>query len=409
MDQVPESESSDSFHLFLSGTNFLLDEKATLYQGPRHSAGKAEIDFGGSVEDVKTRVAKINSLYRAGNEFGSHTVGHFNGGVEKENWSESEWAREFKSYNFLLDNVGKNNNLRGVKFDFTATDIKGFRAPYLSTSLELDPALNQFHFVYDTSRTSGPSEWPIKVNSIWRFKLASIPVEGYPDPGILSMDFNFYHSQADEHDDPPNYVRFRKEMLDAYINYFKSNYEGNRAPIHIGHHFYDYEGGIYKEALMAFARAVCTITEVKCVTYSELAGFLEKQDQATLEAYQRGDFEKIKLSALDLGSSFSDSPPLIAVEVKDRRHVQAVLIGDDQIKYKSGKFEWSLGTSKKHVGSTFAVSNLTTGRKTPVTVSFRDSKGNVLWRDTFSLSITDGSVALVEPRPELIFPQGPGK
>ena len=43
-------------------------------------------------------------------------------------------------------------------------------------------------------------------------------------------------------------------MLDTYLDYFNANYTGNRAPLHIGHHFTDYQRGAYREALKTFAR-----------------------------------------------------------------------------------------------------------------------------------------------------------
>jgi hypothetical protein len=79
-------------------------------------------------------------------------------------------------------------------------------------------------------------------------------------------------------------------MLQTYLNYFKSNYTGNRAPLNIGHHFFDYQDGAYKEALEAFARAVCGLPEVRCVTYTQLADFMDQQPSATLEAFRKGDF-----------------------------------------------------------------------------------------------------------------------
>src|SRR5262245_63104570 len=48
----------------------------------------------------------------------------------------------------------------------------------------------------------------------------------------------------------------REQTLQTYLQYFKSNYAGNRAPLHIGHHFMNYAGGAYNEALKSSARAV---------------------------------------------------------------------------------------------------------------------------------------------------------
>src|SRR2546430_11174935 len=44
------------FTFFVSGVNFLTEAKSVLYQGPHHQPGQANIDFGGSVQDVTRRV-----------------------------------------------------------------------------------------------------------------------------------------------------------------------------------------------------------------------------------------------------------------------------------------------------------------------------------------------------------------
>ncbi|HET7019233.1 MAG TPA: hypothetical protein VFI58_00785 [Xanthobacteraceae bacterium] len=73
---------------------------------------------------------------------------------------------------------------------------------------------------------------------------------------------------------------------------------GNRAPLHIGHHFMNYGGGAYNEALNSFARAVCGLPEVRCVTYAKLADFMDQQNSETLAAYRRGDFAHVATPTL---------------------------------------------------------------------------------------------------------------
>ena len=84
--------------------------------------------------------------------------------------------------------------------------------------------------------------------------------------------------------------RHGRQMLLTYLDYFKANYSGNRAPIHIGHHFTDYQSGAYRDALKAFARMVCGLPEVRCVTYKTLADFMDGLDMPTLQAYRDGRF-----------------------------------------------------------------------------------------------------------------------
>src|SRR5262249_9226138 len=79
-------------------------------------------------------------------------------------------------------------------------------------------------------------------------------------------------------------------------------YAGNRAPLHIGHHFMNYGGGAYNEALKSFARAVCGLPEVRCVTYAKLADFMDQQNAETLAAYRKGDFPRAATPALNFAA-----------------------------------------------------------------------------------------------------------
>jgi hypothetical protein len=121
--------------------------------------------------------------------------------------------------------------------------------------------------------------------------------------GTLSMDYNFFMAQARGLDDPRRYAQAREQMLATYLQYFRANYMGNRAPLHIGHHFTGMQGGAYNEALKSFARAVCGLPEVRCVTYARLADFMDKQSGETLAAYRSGDFAHAGAPALNVAQA----------------------------------------------------------------------------------------------------------
>ena len=89
-------------------------------------------------------------------------------------------------------------------------------------------------------------------------------------------------------------------MLATYLHYFKTNYAGNRAPLHIGHHFSAFQNGVYNEALKSFARSVCGLPEVRCITYAKLADFMDRQNPETLAAYRKGDFPRAPLPSFDV-------------------------------------------------------------------------------------------------------------
>jgi hypothetical protein len=276
------------FTFFVSGINFLSNPKKHLYQGPNQSRGASRINFGGSAEDVRKRVAFMNALYRDGHEIASHAVGHFDG----RGWGAAAWSTEFNSFDNLLSNVARNNELAaGEGFAFTSKDIAGFRAPYLAHSPGLYATLARRGFRYDTSGTMPATAWPEKRDGIWRFNLAEIRLAG-SGRATLSMDYNFLVAQSGAAPIASRRAQFRQQMLDSYLNYFRANYTGNRAPIHIGHHFTDYQNGAYREALKSFARMVCGLPEVRCVTYKALADYMDQLKPEMLAAYRKGEFPR---------------------------------------------------------------------------------------------------------------------
>jgi len=273
------------FTFFVSGVNFIADADRSVYEGPGQRRGASRIGFGGSADEVRQRVDYVNELYRHGHEIASHAVGHFSG----RGWSAASWAEELRAYRDIVDRVGPNNGLGDVKFVFPATQITGFRAPYLDRSPGLYAALKELGFRYDTSSDSAADAWPDKIDGLWRFNLARLKLHN-SGRGTLSMDYNFFVAQSRARLEPQRHDLFRDQMLQTYLDYFRLNYAGNRAPLNIGHHFFDYQAGAYKEAMMAFALAVCGLPEVRCTTYAALADYLDRQTPETLDAYRRGDF-----------------------------------------------------------------------------------------------------------------------
>ena len=276
------------FTFFVSGVNFIANANRSLYTGPQQRPGASMINFGGSADDVRKRVEYINDLHKRGHEIASHAVGHFNGG----RWSASDWVREFRAFDDAMHNVAQNNNLPGsVGFALKATEVTGFRAPYLAHSPGLYATLKERGYRYDTSGNSDATEWPQKVDGVWRFNLARLKVSGIGRP-TLSMDYNLFMSQSRAVEDPSRAEQFRQQALQTYLDYFKTNYTGNRAPLHIGHHFFDYQRGAYRRALIAFARTVCGLPEVRCVSYAKLADFMDRLQPDTIAAYRKGDFPR---------------------------------------------------------------------------------------------------------------------
>lgn len=285
------------FTFFVSGINFIADEHRRIYEGPRQPRGASRINFGGTPEQVRHRVDYVNALHARGHEIASHAVGHFNGA----SWSAGDWDKELRAWHDIFGNVGRNNAL-GDEVKLAPTQIVGFRAPYLAKSVGLYGALRTNGYRYDTSGVGRADDWPARVDGIWRFNLAMLRIQG-AGSATLSMDYNFFVAHSRAVNDPRRYDLAREQMLQTYLYYFKSNYTGNRAPLHIGHHFAPYQGGAYNEALKSFARAVCGLPEVRCVSYVALADFMDGQSADTLAAYRKGEFARAATPALNVATA----------------------------------------------------------------------------------------------------------
>lgn len=259
---------------FVSGTCFLVEEQRRLYQGPGSEPGKARIRFGGTQSELLERVACMNALFLSGHEIASHAVGHLDGA----SWSPAEWLAEFETYDRLLENFSSNNGLGPTQYlAFGPDDIRGFRAPFLSIGSGLDAALAARKYRYDASMAGRAIDWPRKNHDgIWKFKLASIPLRGYRR-APLSMDYNLFIVQSQENPEVFDDLEDLEErVVEAYLQYFKRNYVTNRAPIHIGHHFTDYRGLVYRKALMRFIESIIDRPDVTFCTYAELSDDLDR-------------------------------------------------------------------------------------------------------------------------------------
>lgn len=284
------------FTYFVTGANFIGDAKRNIYQGPRHRRGYGTLEFGGTIDDVRARVALANAAHRQGHEIASHAVGHFDG----RTWSPAEWGQEFRAFDAALAHVGPTNGMPDVALAMPLP-VRGFRAPFFQPGPGLYPALKAGGFRYDASASAPADAWPDKIDGTWRYKTGLIRIPAL-NKVTLAVDYNFFVAQSRSIGVPirndrfgfeaKHRGRFRDQMVEAYLAYFRSNYTGNRAPLHIGHHFLDYGDGIYREALKIFAQRVCGLSEVRCETYTALSDFLDQQSADTLKAFRKGDFPR---------------------------------------------------------------------------------------------------------------------
>jgi hypothetical protein len=278
---------------FASGVYFLLNQNKALYTEPTHGAGKSAIGWGGtSATNLTNRMGYLRRAFAEGNEIGSHGNGHFDGSA----WSYDEWKLEFSQFPKLIFEAFANNGIVPPKdFDlgFGISEVKGFRAPQLGQNPALYQVLADEGFHYDTSKVGTMNYWPEKRNGVWNYPLAAVRIAGTAKKTI-SMDYNFYiaQSRALPEKDPALQELYRKQMLQTYYDYFLNNYNGNRAPVHIGHHFSKWNGGAYWKAMKEFARTACKLPEVRCVTYGALTDWLSAKSPEELAAYSRGSFPR---------------------------------------------------------------------------------------------------------------------
>lgn len=263
------------FTFFLSCTYFLHQENRKLYKAPGRSFGRSGIGFAPDAQNIAARLEQLNLAMAEGHELGSHACGHYDG----RRWSEAQWRQEFESFRSILKNAYANNGLEGEPDDWAETieeEVKGFRAPFLARSERMDKVLAEFGFRYDASRIGFWDAMPERgLDGVWNFPLAIIPEGRSKRPAVISMDYNFYVRHTRGRDKPDRSAEFRRRMYESYKAYFRKNYFGNRAPIHIGHHFSRWNGGAYWDALKDFVKDVCGYSDVRCVTYRELADALD--------------------------------------------------------------------------------------------------------------------------------------
>lgn len=273
------------FTYFISGTYFIPNAKKAQYVAPHGlGPGKSAIGFGGDLDAIATRYANVQGAHDEGHEMASHANGHFDGA----SWTEADWTSEFEQFDkIVFQGVGGTS----PGLSFAANTSIGFRAPQLGHNPALFKVLAKRGYAYDTSKTSASDFWPTQKDGVWNFPLAELRIVG-SGKKTLSMDYNFYVADSKGEPNPAGKETFKKQMIDTYAKYFEQNYFGNRGPVHIGHHFSKWNGGAYWEAMQAFAKKVCGLPEVKCVTYKELLDFVTT-NKANLPSYQAGAFTKM--------------------------------------------------------------------------------------------------------------------
>lgn len=360
---------SVKFTYFINASYYIPNANTVVrntYKAPGKTAGKSAIGWGGELADTKERIALTMGAQEEGHELASHAVGHFN--ADEDRWKQGDWETEFRDFNRFMYGYLDLNRVTSLLFEgrdiigkvagWLERQLKfvGFRAPQLGRGQGLWETLNANGFRYDTSKSraakGGLYQWPSRnpeAGGFWDFPLAEIPFHGdfrevtvsfagqsyrvligkKPMSLIHSMDYNFYANQNNIRavdGDSSHSLRtsgqfakalesslatlapvLKNEMLESYRAYFNRAYASNRAPVHIGHHFSKWNHGIYWEAMKEFATEVCSKPDVRCVTYRELADYMDAIER------QPGFIAENRISA-PMSALISSDQAVVAVE-----------------------------------------------------------------------------------------------
>jgi len=262
------------FTYFLSCVFLLSRDTRDKYRGPRRSAGRSNVGFAETAQDVLGRLRQIWLARSEGHEIANHGCGHFDGAA----WTAAEWRSELDAFDTVLREAYAINGLPGEPTGwrrFAETEVVGFRAPYLSTGGGLYAALADAGLAYDAS---GVSRGPVAPGGqpVARFALPRIP-EGPRGRLVIAMDYNLFvrHSGGFEKADTDG--AFETRTYEAFMAAFDAQYRGGRIPLQVGFHFTLMNGGAYWRALERFAAEVCVRPDVDCVSYGD---FLDTRGNA---------------------------------------------------------------------------------------------------------------------------------
>lgn len=248
------------FTFFVVGTHLLRDDLATLYDPPRRKPGRSDVGFGGTQEEVATRLHMIRRAFREGHEIAGHANGHWDG----SRFSYAEWQDELAQLEHFLTNAYEINgivNPNPSEWRRLVDSIIGFRAPLLAHNTAMYRALADAGYKYDTSQVLKLTPTPdYQDNGVVIYPLHSL---SSARGRTITMDYNFYVLDDGRRDGAG------VNMLNAYQNHLAVAQGLGNAPIQIGHHFARWNRGQYWWALKQFIRANCGQDDIRCITFAE--------------------------------------------------------------------------------------------------------------------------------------------
>ncbi|QKW05128.1 hypothetical protein HUT18_00905 [Streptomyces sp. NA04227] len=279
---------------FLSGVYLLPESKRRLYNPPNNLIGASDIGYL-SDEHIRDTLRYVRRAWLNGHEIGTHFNGHFCGGSGSvANWTSAQWRSEIEQARGFIKTWRTNTGWADddpLPFDYDK-ELVGGRTPCLLGQDNLLPTARELGWRYDSSSPGGVQRWPEKKMGLW-----DLPLQGIPFPGhsfeVLSMDYNILANQSLNSTRAPasNYPAWRRQATESYLSGFSRAYETNRAPLFIGNHFEEWNGGIYMDAVEEALKQIADKEDVRLVSFRQLVDWLDVQDPAVLQ----------KLRTLEIG------------------------------------------------------------------------------------------------------------
>ncbi|HEX5568088.1 MAG TPA: hypothetical protein VFY14_14375 [Streptomyces sp.] len=268
---------------FLSGLYLLPEDKAHHYRPPGRPRGASDIGYLRD-ENVRATLEQLRGAWLDGSEIGTHFNGHFCGKGGVGDWSSEDWESEIEQAKWFVKNwrtVTGWTEPDPLPFDYDR-ELVGGRTPCLEGRTNLLPTARKMGFRYDSSG-SGTQVWPDKEGGLWDLPLQQVPMPGRSFE-TLAMDYNFLANQSGTtNGDPAQRSAWGGQMRDGLMRGFERAYHGNRAPMIIGNHFENWNGGVYMRAVEEVITRVCPRKDVHCVSFRQLVDWLDEQDPKVLE------------------------------------------------------------------------------------------------------------------------------
>ncbi|MFE0132481.1 hypothetical protein ACFWY6_13045 [Streptomyces sp. NPDC059037] len=271
---------------FLSGLYLLPESKKRLYRPPNNSVGASDIGY---LTDghIKETLKYVRQAWLEGHEIGTHFNGHFCAGTGTvANWTPAQWQSEIDQAKSFVKEWRTNTgwtDLPSLPFDYDK-ELIGGRTPCLLGRGNLLPVARDLGWRYDASSPGGLQRWPGRRLGMWDLPLQQIPFPGRRFE-VLSMDYNILANQSQNSTRAPsyNYPGWRTQATDSYLAGFQRAYETNRAPLFIGNHFEEWNGGIYMDAVEQALTRIAGKKDVRLVSFRQFVDWLDVQDAAVLD------------------------------------------------------------------------------------------------------------------------------